>query len=182
MKVQPWKRVEPTVVTKIDYRHMVVKSFMVPGNPKPVTRATMLHEGATFAGVIALTPDNQVIIARQFRPGPEKIMEEIPGGGVEPGEDPRSAVLRELQEETGYVPGAIELLGVSSRESYTNGNWYYYFATDCTLSPGGTHLDEDEQVEVRLISIREFIENAKQNKMTDQAAVLYAYDRLTAMS
>lgn len=39
----------------------------------------------------------------------------LPGGGLEPGEDPEDAVRREVLEETGYVAEVEELLGIHSR-------------------------------------------------------------------
>ncbi|GAA1655156.1 NUDIX hydrolase [Microbacterium flavum] len=39
----------------------------------------------------------------------------LPGGGLEPGEDPEDAVRREVQEETGYRAEVDELLGIHSR-------------------------------------------------------------------
>ena len=39
----------------------------------------------------------------------------LPGGGLEPGEDPADAVRREVGEETGYEVAVDELLGIDSR-------------------------------------------------------------------
>ena len=39
----------------------------------------------------------------------------LPGGGLEPGEDPEKAVRREVREETGYHVVVDELLGIHSR-------------------------------------------------------------------
>jgi len=39
----------------------------------------------------------------------------MPGGGLEPGEDPETAVRREVREETGYRVAVDELLGIHSR-------------------------------------------------------------------
>ena len=39
----------------------------------------------------------------------------MPGGGLEPGEDPEHAVRREVREETGYRVAVGELLGIHSR-------------------------------------------------------------------
>jgi ADP-ribose pyrophosphatase YjhB (NUDIX family) len=38
----------------------------------------------------------------------------LPGGGIDPGEDPVDAVVREIAEETGYAASAGELLGIDS--------------------------------------------------------------------
>ena len=39
----------------------------------------------------------------------------LPGGGIDPGEDPVDAVVREIAEETGYRAGAGDLLGIDSK-------------------------------------------------------------------
>jgi 8-oxo-dGTP diphosphatase len=39
----------------------------------------------------------------------------MPGGGLEPGEDPERAARREVREETGYRVAVDELLGIHSR-------------------------------------------------------------------
>ncbi|ASR56939.1 NUDIX hydrolase [Cellulomonas sp. CW35] len=38
----------------------------------------------------------------------------VPGGGIDPGEDPRDAAVREVAEETGYDVALDALLGVDS--------------------------------------------------------------------
>lgn len=39
----------------------------------------------------------------------------LPGGGIDPGEDPADAVVREIAEETGYAAEAGALLGIDSK-------------------------------------------------------------------
>jgi ADP-ribose pyrophosphatase len=171
-----WNRIEPTIASKIDYRTVILKTFKLPdGNV--ATRAIVNGDGMRAAGVVAITKDKKIIVARQFRPGPEKVMPEIPGGAVEEGEDPETAARRELFEETGYKPASMTFLGEFCRDAYVNGTWYYYLASDCELGAGQT-LDKDEFISVELITIDEFIENAKHGNMTDPAAVLAAYDKL----
>jgi len=176
--MKPWKRIEPTTVTKVGYRTIITKTFELPDGAVE-TFDTFHSEGQEFASVIAVTAAKKVVIARQFRPGPEKIMDELPAGFVDPGETPEAAVRRELLEETGYRAGSIEYLGYTSKDAYMNGKWHGFIAYDCEQmndNSGAAH--EHEYVERALISIEELIDIAKTDRMTDPAIVFMAYDKL----
>ena len=64
-----------------------------------------------WVNVIPLTPEEDVVMVRQFRHGAGAVTLETPGGIVDPGETPEQAAARELLEETGYRAGAIVPLG-----------------------------------------------------------------------
>ena len=175
--MKSWKRVEPTVVHKIGFRTIVSKTFVLPDG-KVQTFDTIDKEDRQGAAVVALTTDNKVIIARQFRVGPEMVMDELPGGFVDPGEDKVIAARRELREETGYEAGTLTFLGTARYDAYTNVQRHCFLATDCVLGKEGPKLGEDEFVELRLISIDELIANAYNGTMSDLGPVLMAYDKL----
>lgn len=59
-------------------------------------------ETGGFAAVVPVTEGGGVLLVRQWRQPVGGFTLELPGGGVERGEDPREAVRRELVEETGY--------------------------------------------------------------------------------
>ena len=175
--MKPWTRVNPTTQVSGEFRSIITKTFRLP-NGKIFSFDTYDAEDTHHAGAIALTKDRRVLVVRQFRPGPESIMDEIPGGTVESGEEPKTAVLRELEEETGYTPGNLEYLGEIRKDAYMNATWHYFLATDCTPNAKGQHLDSREQLELRLITIDELLENARTARMTDAEAVLLAYEKL----
>ncbi len=177
--MKPWKRIEPTYTTKVGWRTITTKTFEL-ADGRTATFDVVHPDGQEFVNVIALTPEHQVVIAKQFRPGPERVFHELPGGFVDEGESPQEAVLRELLEETGYVPGRIELLGSYYKDSYINAVWYGFIATGC-VQEGKAAPEDFEDIEVCKVSITELLQNARSGMMTDQQTVLMAYDRLRDM-
>ena len=61
--------------------------------------------------VIALTSENELLLVRQFRAASGRDSLEVPGGLIDPGEDPLEAGARELMEETGYQGDSAQLVG-----------------------------------------------------------------------
>jgi ADP-ribose pyrophosphatase len=59
-------------------------------------------ESVDWVNVIPLTPDNQVVLVRQYRHGTRQISLEVPGGLVNPRDTPMDTARKELLEETGY--------------------------------------------------------------------------------
>jgi ADP-ribose pyrophosphatase len=175
--MQKWQRVGTDKTEKVGWRWLVHKKFRLPNGYEGVF-TTLDSVGKKYACVIALTKQNEVIIVRQFRPGPEAIFDEVIGGAVEDGEVPLEAAKRELAEEAGYRVGAIECIGSAFKDSYTNGYYYFYLAFNCEPLASGNNPDISENIEVRKISIDQLIKNAKIGRMSDPQAVLMAYDRL----
>lgn len=178
--MQPWKRIEPTIVEKVRHRTIVTKTFEMPDGMQSDFQTYDL-EGRQYVAVVALTPDNQVLVARQFRAGPEKVMEELPGGGVEDGETLETAAIRELLEETSYAPERIEYLGFNHKDEKFNAVHHYFIAYKCQKTATEQHLDQDEHIQVDTVPIDTFLLNARSGLLTDTGAVLMAYDTLRAI-
>lgn len=172
--MKEWQRVGPTHHHTVGYRKLVTKNFKMPDGSIQ-SFDTKNPEGSMGVATLALTQTNKVIIARQFRPGPEIIMDELPGGEANNGEGPEQAARRELIEETGYEPGGMKYIGPVYKDAYTNTVWNYYLATNCR-KVAAQSLDEHEHADVRLISIDKLLANARNGLMTDVEAVFLAYD------
>lgn len=50
-----------------------------------------LPGGAAAVAVLALTPDERLVMVRQSRPGPDRVVLTLPGGLIDPGETPVQA-------------------------------------------------------------------------------------------
>ncbi len=60
-------------------------------------------ESSPWVNIIPLTPENEVVLVRQYRHGIRDLSLEIPGGLVEEQDTPEETARRELREETGYI-------------------------------------------------------------------------------
>lgn len=105
-----------------------------------------------WVNVVATTREGLIVLVRQFRFGVWANTLEIPGGMVDPGEDPAATAARELEEETGFRPGSLERIGVSHPNAAIFGNRIHaYRALEC-VDQGKRDLDESEDIEVELVT------------------------------
>jgi 8-oxo-dGTP pyrophosphatase MutT (NUDIX family) len=118
-----------------DYR-IFTTGFVEGAHPRTgAIKRFSLIECVDWINVIALTDTGRVVLLRQFRPGTNQVCLEIPGGMMEPGEDPCTAAARELAEETGYTGGALEILGkVAPNPAIQNNTLYTVLARGVTLT------------------------------------------------
>jgi ADP-ribose pyrophosphatase len=64
-----------------------------------------------YALVCALTPEDDVLLLRQYKHGVRRVCVGLPGGALEDREDPLAAAQRELMEETGFVSSEWQAFG-----------------------------------------------------------------------
>ena len=115
-----------------------------PRNDKDV-KVTVL-ESEDSANVLAFTREGKIIIVDQYRFGIGENTLELPGGLLEPNEEPLAAIQRELKEETGYTRGTWTLLGTSqSNPVYMDSLIYHYLVvgvekTDDLVQDDAEHI------------------------------------------
>ncbi len=113
---------------------------------RQATREIVEHSDSI--GVVALDREGNILLERQWRQATGKELLEIPAGGIEDSETPAAAVVREMQEETGYLPRRVEPLG----SFYLAPGWateymHVFLATD--LAP--SRLTAEDTDEIRLV-------------------------------
>lgn len=133
-------------------------------NGNIATRELVEHSGGV--GVIAVDGDRNVLMVSQYRKPFDEMVLEIPAGKLNFGENPLECGKRELEEETGYIAGNYECLGVYyPTPGYCLEKITIYLATELVKTK--QHLDEDEFLDVHTMKLDELFDMVMENKIND---------------
>lgn len=140
----------------------------VASGGKSVTREVVEHSGGV---IIACQPKpDQIVLVKQYRYPLDKDLLELPAGRLNSGESPLHAAQRELKEETGYAATAWKkLTAMYSAPGFCNELLYLFHASETSL--GKTAPDEDEEIEVIVLPIKEAWQKVINGDITDAKTI-----------
>lgn len=174
MTLKPWKILE----SKHPYPKFRMDTCELPSGKN--YKAFVL-EFDSWANIVALTKNREVVLVKQYRHGVQQVVLELPGGVVDTGEDPLEGAKRELMEETGYSAGKIvEVARIYPNPAIQQNTLYCYLATDVELT-GSQHLDDTEEIEVVLLPIDELAKMASQGKFLHALNVAVLFQAMEYM-
>ncbi len=114
-----------------------------------------LIESRSWAATIAVTPRRELVLVEQYRHGHGESSLELPAGVIEEGEDPMTAALRELQEETGYAGTNIQALWSTRPEPARHRQWAHIGFAANVEDTGMRSLDATEDLQVVLRPVQQ---------------------------
>ncbi len=132
-----------------------------------------------WVNTIARTSDSEIVLIRQFRYGTKRMELEIPGGMIDPGEDPVAAGCRELFEETGFVGKNAKVIGRVCPNPAIQGNYCYTVLVEHAVRTAEPQPDDMEEIDWLSVPERD-IERYIKDKRIEHGLVLNAfshYDR-----
>lgn len=169
MTVKPWKVLETSYFRP---RFRIDKCELGNGNLLDAT----IFEFRSWANVVALTKNDDVVLIRQYRHGAHDILWEFPGGVVEEEEDPLDGAKRELLEESGYTASRwIEVARLYPNPALQTNTLYGYLALDAERVAEQV-LDAGEDIDVHLLPLDDLVAMARRGGFPNalMTAVLFS--------
>ncbi len=138
-----------------------------------IKRSVIRHNGS--AVMMAVDEKNRVLLVRQYRLPADRYLWELPAGKVDDGETPAQAAKRELIEETGMrAKKWKKLTTFFPSPGYVEEKMTIYLATE--LTAGEAKPMDDERIETRWFTKKEFAEMIRSNKIVDgKTMIAYLY-------
>lgn len=172
--VNPWKKVRSKVLA--DYRIFKVRSDVCLHPQTGQEHDFFVLDTVGWVNVIAVTPDQKLVMVRQYRFGSQTVELEIPGGMMDPEEtDPVATAVRELREETGYEGENARLLGkIHSNPAILNNLTYTVLIENCRLKHA-TDFDSAEDLTTLLVPVTDIPKLVADEKIGHSLVVVALY-------
>ena len=156
MTVRPWRRTGDRTVHRDRWVHLRAEAWETGDGA--VLEPWYMLDWPDVVNVVALTPDDRLVLVRQFRPGAGAVVLELPGGMVEPHEaDPAEAGRREFAEETGYDAAGFRLVSTLRNDPAHAGNRVHTVLAEGAVPTAAQRLDHGEEIAVELLPLAEVL-------------------------
>jgi len=159
-----WTRLSSREVYDNPWIRVVEDQVINPAGGRGIYGRVLMKNKAI--GVIPLDAEQNTWLVGQYRYTLDEYCWEIPKGGGPAGEAFADTARRELQEETGLIPGRLtEIMRFHTSDCITDEEGYIFLAEDLTSGP--SHAEPTERLTIRKLPFREALEMAMDGRITD---------------
>ncbi len=177
----PWRVLASQIVIETPHLRLRRDAIELPGGRR--IDDYYVRESRGFAVVFALTPDEGVVLVRQYKHGIGETVLELPAGGIDPGESPQACARRELAEETGYAgdPSEPEELASFIVDPTSASSRFHLFLARNARRVQAQSLDLTEEIAVELVPLAALLGLVRDGSIAvapQVAAIYVVLDRL----
>lgn len=152
--IRPWQKLSSKPVG--DFRIFTVRSDEKVSPRTGRSHDFYIIDCVDWVNVIAITPDQQLVMVEQYRHGSNTVELEVPGGIMDATDaSPVATGIRELREETGYDGENARLLGNTfANPAIMSNTCHTVVVENCTFQQT-VQFDSGEDLMTRLVPISE---------------------------
>jgi ADP-ribose pyrophosphatase len=180
---EPWTVLSSSVAYDNPWARVLREDVRLP-NGKEIDYYINHHPDVAM--VFAVTESKQVLLVRQYKHGALGVTLELPGGQVDPDEDPVTAAVRELEEETGYAcTKPPKVVGVLLDNATKHRNRIYVVLCEDVALCGAPELDGNEAasgIEVETVSIEQLPSLVGSGEICAASSVASIYQAIVYLS
>ena len=172
--IKPWEKIATKKVG--DFRIFSIRSDVKISPRTGKKHDFFVLDSVNWVNVIALTPENELVMVEQFRHGSNTVELEIPGGMMDSGDiSPLETGLRELREETGFVGEKAQLIGkVFPNPAIMSNTCFTVLVENCHLQHE-VMFDSGEDLITRLVPVSKIPELISSGKILHSLVVAALY-------
>ena len=153
----------------LDTRWLKVRKEVVKLPSGKILDDFYVVDSGELVAILAIDNDNNVILVKQYRHAINNVTVDLPGGGVEIGEQLIDAARRELAEETGLISGHLEkILTYYPDSGRTACIKHIFVASELTEDRDSAYSqDENENISLILMPLKEVLAGMKSGKLKE---------------
>ena len=172
--IHPWKKLSTKKLG--DFRIFTIRSDAKISPRTGKEHDFFVLDSVDWVNVIAITPQNEIVLVEQFRHGSETVELEIPGGIMDvTDESPVATGVRELREETGYEGKNAQLIGkVFANPAIMSNTCFTVLVQNCDLRHD-VKFDSGEDLITRLVPVSEIPDLVSSGKIAHSLVVVALY-------
>jgi 8-oxo-dGTP pyrophosphatase MutT (NUDIX family) len=171
---QPWSVLSSRTI--VHDRWLRLEAERVRTSSGVVIEPWYLAHSHRWACALALTPDRRVVMVEQYRRGVDAWVMEFPAGNIDDNEEPATAALRELVEESGYRSISAPIaLGAWWPEPAHNSACAHGFIVQVAQEPGAQSPGIGEILHLRLESIAGVEEAIRAGRLCHGVQIAFWY-------
>jgi ADP-ribose pyrophosphatase len=151
MKIRAWKKLSSVEILNHPRIHLIEDSVELP-NGKTTSYIRVAPVKTHSVAVIAVNDKQEILLQKEYSYPPNEVMWQLPGGGMQGGEDVLTAANRELNEESDMVADTCEEIGyyyIDNRRS--DAKQYVVLCTNLQSQVG--QRDDEEFIETHWVPI-----------------------------
>lgn len=175
--IKPWQKISSKPLG--DFHIFTMRSDKKVSPRTGKEHDFVILDSVNWVNVIAITPDQQMVMIEQFRHGSNTVELEIPGGMMDACDtNPVAAGIRELREETGYEGERACVLGRAFPNPATQSNMCFTVLVENCHCLHPVQFDHGEDLVTRLVPVADVRSLVAEGKITHTLVVtaLYYFD------